>query len=222
LRVWRSRRCGIIAGVAATLALAACGSGARQDAQEPKGRFPVAISTASFPAAQTLSQHTHLVIAVRNAGSKTIPDIAVTICNVTCAFPAPKGEGSTAQAFGQDVEQPYLANPSRPIWVIDSAPGACKYSCAQGGQGSAVTSYTNTWALGPLRAGQTVRFDWALTAVSAGKHTVAWEVAAGLNGRARAIAGDGGKPQGSFAVDIGAKPPQSYVNNNGQIVTTGQ
>jgi hypothetical protein len=183
----------------------------------------VAISAASFPASQTLSEHTHMVIAVRNAGSKAIPDIAVTICNVTCAYPAPKGEGSTAQAFGQDIEQQYLANPSRPIWIIDRAPGACGYSCQGGGAGSAVTAYTNTWALGSLRAGKTVRFDWALTAVSPGRHIIAWEVAAGLNGKAKAIAGDGAKPGGTFVVNVGAKPQQSYVNNNGQIVNgTGQ
>jgi hypothetical protein len=215
---WRTRSCGIIAGVGATLALAACGSGARQDAHEPNGRFKVALSTVSFPASQKLSEHTHLVIAVRNAGDKTIPDVAVTICNVTCTYPAPKGEGTSAQAFAQDLDQQNLANPSRPVWIVDRGPGVCGYSCQNGGQGAGVTAYANTWALGSLRPGKTVRFDWAVTAVSAGKHIVAWQVAAGLNGEAKAILADGSKPHGTFAVEIGSAPQQSYVNNQGRIV----
>ncbi|HEY5189473.1 MAG TPA: hypothetical protein VII87_10595 [Solirubrobacteraceae bacterium] len=218
MRVWRTRSYGIIAGIVACLAIAACGSGARQDAKEPSGKFKVSVNAAAFPSAQTLSEHTHMTIAVRNAGTKTIPDVAVTICNTTCAFPAPKGQGVTAQAFSADLSQQYLANPSRPIWIVDQGPGACRYSCQNGGAGSAVTAYSNTWALGPLRPGKTVRFSWKLTAVSPGRHVVAWQVAAGLNGKARAVLDDGSRPQGSFAVDIGAAPQQSYVNNNGQIV----
>jgi hypothetical protein len=220
LSAWRSRSCGIIAGVLATLAISGCGGGTRQDAKEPRGKFTVALSAASFPASQTLSQHSHLVIAVRNAGSKTIPDVAVTICNVTCAYPAPKGEGTSASAFAADISQPYLASPSRPTWIVDQAPGACGYSCTGGGQGAAVTAYSNTWALGRLKPGQTAKFDWAVTAVSVGKHVVAWQVAAGLNGLAKAVLADGSKPHGSFAVDISSAPQQSYVNSNGQIVTS--
>ncbi len=218
LRAWRTRSCQIIAGVGTTLALAACGSGVRQNAHEPKGRFKVAVSAATFPSSQTLSEHTHLVIAVRNAGNTTIPDVAVTICNVTCAYPAPRGEGTNAQAFSQDLDQRYLANPSRPIWIVDRGPGPCGYSCANGGQGAGVTAYTNTWALRALRPGRTVRFDWAVTAVAPGRHIVAWVVAAGLNGAAKAILADGSEPHGTFEVEIGSKPQRSYVNNNGQIV----
>jgi hypothetical protein len=216
----RTRICGIIAGVGATLALSACGGGQNQAVNEPKGKFPVAVDSATFPASQKLAEHTHLVITVRNAGHKAIPDVAVTICNVTCAYPAPRGEGSSSQAFAADINQSYLANPSRPLWVIDSGPGACGYSCQNGGQGAAVTAYANTWALGRLAPGHTARFDWAVTAVSAGRHVLAWEVAAGLNGKAKAVLSGGrGQPHGTFSVDIGTAPAQTYVNNNGQIVT---
>ena len=86
-----------------------------------------------------------------------------------------------------------------------------------------MTAYSNTWALGPLRPGKTAQFSWKLTAVSPGRHVVAWQVAAGLNGRAKAVLGNGSRPQGTFAVQISAAPQQSYVNNNGQIVVgTGQ
>ena len=213
------RSCRIIAGVGATLALAACGSGARQDVHEPSGKFPIAVNTASFPASQRLAEHTHLVIAVSNSGAKTIPDVAVTICNVTCAYPSPKGEGTSAAAFAANSSQAYLANPSRPTWIVDRGPGPCGYSCRGGGQGAGVTSYSNTWALGPLRPGRTVRFDWAVTAVSPGRHVVAWQVAAGLNGKARAVLANGSAPRGTFTVQVDSAPQQTYVNNNGQIVS---
>jgi hypothetical protein len=215
------RSYGIIAGIGASMAIAACGSGAKQDAKEPSGKFKVDVNAASFPSTQNLSQHTHMTIAVRNAGNKTIPDVAVTICNTTCAFPAPKGEGTSSQAFAANLSQQYLASPSRPIWVVDQGPGACQYSCQAGGSGGAVTAYSNTWALGRLRPGKTARFSWKLTAVSPGKHVVAWQVAAGLNGKAKAILGDGSSPQGTYAVDVSAAPQQSYVNNSGRIVATG-
>jgi hypothetical protein len=178
----------------------------------------VAISTATFPQSQKLAEPTHLVIAVRNSGSKTIAHLAVSICNVTCAYNAPKGEGTSAQAFSQDINQPYLASSSRPIWIVDAAPGPCGYSCQQGGQGAAVTAYSNTWSLGPLHPGQTMRFDWKVTAVQPGKHVVAWEVAAGLNGNAKAVLADGSQPHGTFVVDVSSKPEQAYVNNQGKIV----
>jgi hypothetical protein len=214
------RICGAAAGVGLALAISGCGGGSNQAASEPSGNFAVHVSNASFPSAQRLSQHTHLVISVRNSGKKAIPDVAVTLCNVTCAYPAPKGEGSSSEAFAADISQTGLANPSRPVWVIDRPPGACSYSCQNGGQGAAVTAYSNTWALGRLAPGKTARFDWAVTAVQAGRHVIAWQVAAGLNGKAKAVLSNGSAPHGTFAVKVDTAPAQSYVNNNGQIVNS--
>ena len=59
-----------------------------------------------------------------------------------------------------------------------------------------------------------------MTAVAPGRHVVAWEVAAGLNGKAKAVLQSGGLPHGTFVVTIHNAPSESYVNNNGQIVTT--
>src|SRR5205085_5320049 len=126
---WRKCSCGIMAGLAATLTLAACGGGSRQDVAEPTGSFPVQAS-AAFPASQRLSQHTHLVIKVRNAGTKPIPDIAVTISN-----PAPNGTG--LQPFAQFVKIAGAASHSRPVWIVDHPPdrsaGSCGYTCSRGG-----------------------------------------------------------------------------------------
>jgi hypothetical protein len=222
-----SRSIGPICAVLAALVLTACGSGQRQDTNEPNGKFPVKVTSATFPPSQRLSEHTHLVLAVRNASArKTIPDVAVTICNVTCAYPAPAGEGTSAAAFSENLQMPGLAHPSRPVWVVDQPPGACNFGCAvnspggTGGPGGAVTAYSNTWALGQLAPGRTARFVWALTAVKPGRHVVAWQLAAGLGGKAKAVLADGSPPHGTFTVVIHSAPAQTYVNNRGQIVTT--
>lgn len=211
--------------LAAALVLAACGGGTSEYVNEPSKKFTVEVPTATFPPAQTLSQHSHLVIAVRNAGSTTIPDVAVTICNVTCSYPAPAGEGTSAAPFAIANQTPYEANRSRQVWIVDRSPGTCNTGCGTGpegggSQGGAVTSDANTWALGALKPGATKTFDWKVTAVSAGSHVVAWQVAAGLAGKAKAVLADGSTPHGTFAVTVTGKPAQSYVDNSGNIVTT--
>ena len=165
---------------------------------------------ATFPTFQRLAQHTRMVISVRNTGLKTIPDIAVTITDPPY--------GTAVQAFGRFVSQPGLASHSRPVWIIDRPPGPCTYSCLNGGPGGAVTAYSNTWALGRLAPGQTATFIWGVTAVAAGTHFVRYEVAAGLNRKAKARLSTGAIPTGTFRVRITQQPQQSYVNNNGQIV----
>ncbi len=222
--------------------MGACGAGPRQDASEPTGNFPISAS-ASWPTSQHLSQHTQLVITARNTGSKTIPDVAVTICNVTCSPSASalqNGQGTSVQAFSYKLNQAGLANQSRPAWIVDQAPdlktSPCpgivndysytgpNYSTCSGGPGGAVTAYANTWALGALAPGHTASFKFHLTAVQSGTHVVRWQLAAGLNGKAKAVVAPGGSnaPQGDFTVTVAQAPQQAYVNNNGQVVTTPQ
>jgi hypothetical protein len=191
--------------------LGGCGGGARQDASEPSGNFTVAIPVATFPSSQRLAEHTHMVIAVRNTGDKTIPNIAVTILDQ-------REGGDAARAFGQLIAGSGLASRSRPVWIVDRAPGPCSYSCLSGGPGGAVTAYTNTWALGALKPGAIARFVWGVTAVKAGTHAISYEVAAGLNGKAKAVLATGARPTGTFTVTIHSAPQQSFVNGNGQIV----
>lgn len=203
-----------MAGIGAALALGACGGGSRQDANEPSGNFPVQVVNATWPGAQRLAQHTHLIITVKNAGTKAIPNIAVTITD-------PKW-GTSVQAFGRHVSQVGLASHSRPVWIVDHAPdpgGGCGFSCSQGGPGGAATAYANTWALGRLAPHHTATFNWALTAVAPGTHVVRYRIAAGLNGKAKAQLSGGGIPQGSFTVKVSSKPAQTYVTGSGQIVS---
>jgi hypothetical protein len=177
----------------AALAVAGCGGGTRQDADEPSGTFQVDVVRASFPTKQRLAQPERFVIAVRNSGTKAVPNIAVTV-----------------SSFATRSEQVGLADPQRAVWIIDDGP--------RGGD----TAYTNTWALGRLPPGQTRRFVWRVTAVQAGTHTVKWQVAAGLNGKAKATLSGNEAPAGSFTVDISSKPAQARVDpQTGKVVREG-
>jgi hypothetical protein len=186
-----------------SLAVSGCGGGSAQDANEPTGSFAVEVTRASWQPAQRLAERTHMVITVRNAGTKMIPNLAVTIVDPTLKYP------TSAQAFGQNLsgggEAAGLASTSRPVWIID-------------GPGGAVTAYANTWALGPLQPNQSATFQWTLTATKPGSYVIQYQVAAGLNGKARAVLQSGGRPWGTFHVRVSSQPARSYVNNAGQVV----
>src|SRR5205085_5305625 len=139
-------------------------------------------------------------IIVRNPGPKTIPNVAITITDANY--------NTSAQAFGDRLSQPNLANPSRPVWIVDQGPGAngCQYSCLAGGAGGAVTGYSNTCALGALVPGRTATFTWRVTAVKPGTHVVHYRVAADLNGKAVAQLASGQPPEGTFVVTIRPAP----------------
>lgn len=206
--------------LAGGLALSACGM-QRQDANAPKGNYPVQVTAASFPAAQTLSQHTKMVIAVRNAGNRPIPNLAISVCPGTCSYPAPPGQGTSSAVFDSNVDQDSLNNPSQPVWVVETQPGPCGFSCQSGGGGTYATQNPDTWALGhPLAPGATGTFVWHVVAVRAGHQVVAWQVAADLYSQAHAVRpNDGGPVAGTFAAAVSSKPAQTYVNNNGQVVS---
>jgi hypothetical protein len=153
-----------------------------------------------------------------------IPDLVVTICNTTCTYPAPVGQGTSVAAFAKYMNTPGLATHSRPVWVVEHPPGACQgssgYSCLNGGAGSDTSSDANTWQGGKLQPGATKTFTWTVTAVDWGRYTVAWEVDASLYGKAKAVGPDGALPKGAFTVNIARPPAQAYVNDAGQIVQT--
>jgi hypothetical protein len=211
----------ITASAVLGLGLGGCGGGSNQAASEPSGEFPLDVSAATFPAQQTIAQHTDMVITVRNAGSKPIPDIAVTITDAR--------DGTSAQPFAEVVPLHGAADRSRAVWVVDQppCPAHATDKCTPpvpggvpqtGGAGGAVTAYSNTWAMGRLASGQSRTFTWGVTAVRPGVHVVHYQIAAGLNGRARAVHAGGQPLSGTFVVSIGSKPRQSYVGDAGQIV----
>lgn len=178
-----TRTFALLCALTGSLGLAACGGGERQDADEPSGSFPVEVVDAEFASDQHLAKQEEMVIRVRNTGDEPLPNVAVTV-----------------DSFSRRSEQEGLADPERPIWIVDSGP--------RGG----TTAYTNTWALGSLPAGETREFKWRVTAVKPGTHTVKYRVAAGLDGKAKAVASGGSEPTGEFTVDVSDAPAQARVN----------
>jgi hypothetical protein len=181
------------------LALAGCG-GERQDANEPEGEFTLQVVRASFPAHQTTAQASTMRISVRNTDDRNLPNLAVTI-------ETKPRRGDAPAAFAVASDDPRLADPDRPVWILDRGPA--------GGS----TSYTNTWALGPVLPGQTVNAEWHLTAVRPGDYTVSYRVTPGLNGKA--VAAKGQRPTGSFDVSISDEPVPARVNDKGEVVRGG-
>jgi hypothetical protein len=202
-----------VVAIAVASVVAGCG-GNEQNANEKPGDYPVSVA-GSFPSSQALAEQTSFTVRIRNVGRSAIPDVAVTVLNPRY--------GTAAQAFGTLLKentggQPILATRSRPVWIINRAPGPCGFSCRHRGPGGAATAYSNTWALGRLAPGRTAVFRWRLTAVKPGAYTVEYEVAAGLNGHARAVLANHAPARGHFSVRISAAPPQVTVEQNGQVV----
>lgn len=171
-----------------------CGGGTRQDAGEPSAAFRVRVVDARFPRYQGLADNVPLSITVRNTGTKTIPNVAVTV-----------------DGFNDVSTMPGQADPQRPVWIVNIGPV------------NGVTAYVNTWALGPLAAGRTRTFRWLVTAVKAGTHTLHYRVAAGLNGKARAVTAANQPPEGTLVARVTRRPPLSRVDPvTGKIITVGQ
>lgn len=186
--------------LASAALIAGCGGGgARQDAHEPEGTFPMRIVHASFPAAQSIARPTRMVLAVRNTGTQTIPNVAVTV-----------------NSFEYIEHYPELAANKRPVWVIERGPGAVARPPVQSVEvskpGGSQTVYVNTWAMGPLAPGRIAVFSWLVVPVKPGMHTVHFVFAAGLAGRAQAVQAGGGPVQGQFRVHVAYKPPVTHVN----------
>jgi hypothetical protein len=191
-----------IAALGACAALVAgCASGSRQDAGEPKATFAVQITEASFPARQTVARPVALSLTIRNPGTRTVPNVAVTLDSLYYIS-----------------NYPELAAKKRPIWSIERGPGTVPKrlveSEAVAPPGSGTTAYVETWALGKLAPGATRQFRWILAPVKPGAHTVHYTVAAGLSGNAKARLTTGATPHGSFVAYIAPKPQVRFVNPN--------
>jgi hypothetical protein len=226
------RRIGIgVLGVLLAAGVASCG-GSRQDANEPEGDFPVTIVSADFPSKQKLAQNTNLTLAVENSGDKAIPDLAITIfttsnastgeSTTTTSGTTSTGTASTSEefptaqgSFSVRSEQEGLAIPFRPVWILEE--GFPKYEGETASAG-AEAAQTDTYAFGELNPNQTKRIVWNVTPVQGGTYTVHYRVAAGLQGKAKAVTGDGSVPEGEFVVRIDTTPPQTRVDDSGKVV----
>jgi hypothetical protein len=191
--------------VPAALLWSGCGA-TRQDAHEPSGNYAMEVLTASFPAKQSIARPTSFALQVRNTGSSTVPNVAVTL-----------------DSFYYTEHFPELASSKRPIWVIERGPGPVAKPPVQSQEvsqlGGAQTAYVNTWALGPLAPKGTQTFIWKVVPVKSGVYTVHYRVAAGLAGRASAQLASGGPVQGQLTASIAGLPPRTHVDpRSGRVV----
>lgn len=189
---------------AALAALAGCGGGERQDENEPEGDFKVEVVKASFPSDQKLAKRSELVIVVRNADTKQIPNIAVTMDGLD---------------FRKD--DPELADQRRPQFVVNGK--FKKFGNIEDAQaitpgGVENPTYVNTWALGPLEPGESKEFKWDVTAVVAGPYELNYKVAAGLDGKAKAVDANGETPTGVFSGTVSDEAPQTKIAADGKTV----
>jgi hypothetical protein len=193
--------------VVAGLVLGGCASTKEQNENEPAGNFQVKIVSANFPARQKLAQSSRLVIRVRNDDTRTVPNIAMTV-----------------NGFSKRKKDPQLSDPSRPQFVINGRPqtiGGVPESKEQAPVGCE-TVYVNTWACGRLKPGAQKLFVWNVTAVKGGPYKVSYRVSAGLDGKAKAVAKNGGILSGSFAGVVSVAAPAVRVSDkDGKTVIRG-
>jgi hypothetical protein len=184
LRRVTANLCACAAATAATGLLGACGGGdERRDADAPEGTYRVAVERRSFPTEQRLAKQATLVLAVRNTGDETIPDLAVTV-----------------RGFSDRAGGPRDADLGRDLWIVDEGPGA------------AATAFEDTWTAGRLAPGRSATLRWRVTPVVAGTHTVRYEVAPALTGAGRAQVAGGGRPSGALRVRVTGRPAQARVD----------
>ena len=229
----RVRRAGALAVALTLLAgvLTACGGGSnkRQDEDEKAGEYKVEIVRATFPAAQKLAKRSVMEIQVRNAGEDTIPNINVSVDDFYYREDLRPGDEETG-----------LADPERPIFVIDTLPtrpGGPRRDTERLDPLERSSAYVDTYPLGELKEDATATFRWEVTAVKAGPFCIAWKVAAGLDGKAEAIVQpeqpekrcrnnqivDGEtteEPTGAFAGVISDEAPDARIADDGETVVT--
>jgi hypothetical protein len=200
-----------------SIAVSACGNDKpRQDANEPEGNFPLAVSAAKFPTDQRLAQTSDLRLEIENSGDKQVPNLAVTIWTGD-----DKGGGGS---FDIASDQPGLADPNRPVWILESGYPKLATSSDESATdldaaptSGADVAETDTFAFGPLDAGDSRDIVWRVTPVQPGTYTLHYELAAGLTGKAKAVGEDGSPVEGEFAVTITDKPARATVDSSGQV-----
>jgi hypothetical protein len=197
-----------VCGVMVAALASGCGE-TQRNAHEVARAYPVEVLAARFPAKQAMAHDTRLTLIVRNAGVRVIPNVAVTLTS-----------------FYYTSDYPKLSSRKRPVWVVNTGPGAVatnppiqteEINPAGGGE----TAFVNTWALGALAPHASRAFVWHVTPVKAGIHTVHYTVAAGVDGKARARLASGGLATGSLTAQIAPVPPATHVNPETGAIAPG-
>jgi hypothetical protein len=204
------------------LLVAGCGAQPSQDEDEPEGEFPVRVEEVSFPKKQKLAKDSRLTIEVRNVGDETISDISVTLDGFSKKLEDPYDPGEV---------DPNVADPSRPVFVVDQSPVEFLRSRVPVDQSlvdrevnppyGRETAYVNTYSLGELAPKDTALFRWDVSAVEAGPYKLEYTVNVGLDGVAEAVS-EGGEPlEGDISGVISDRSPAARVlSSDGETIVT--
>ena len=93
------------------------------------------------------------------------------------------------------------------MWVLENnypkllAAGASPDGLHKAPSAGADAAQTDTFQFGSLAPGESKDIIWRVTPVMAGTYTVHYEVAAGLEGKAKAVTPTAGPVKGEFTVD---------------------
>jgi hypothetical protein len=195
-------------GACAVLLISGCGGGKEQTAGEPAHTYTIEVQDLTFKPEQAVSRPATMRIEVRNADSKAIPNIGVTV-----------------DSFYYTEKYPELASDKRPVWVVEQGPGTPPQSPAQSQAisppGGGQTAYVNTWALGRLAPGASKVFEWKVIPVKSGTHRVHLEIVAGLGGKTKAALANGTPLRATFEAHIAPAPPSRHVNPSTGRVEAG-
>ena len=199
----------VLCGCTALLA-SGCGGGSHSSSAQAQAEGPhtykIEVLDLTFKPAQRVGVPATMRIEVSNADTQTIPDIAVTL-----------------DAFYYTKTYPQLAREKRPVWVVEQGPGDPPKPPAESRvvnePGGGQTGYVNTWALGALAPQHKRIFEWTVIPVKAGVHHVSVEIAAGLDGQAKATLPNGGALTARFRSEIAPASHAEHVNpSTGKLI----
>ena len=114
-------------------------------------------------------------------------------------------------------EQAGPRDPNRPVWILEQdypkllEPSDDRARARRGARPPAPRPRRPTPSpSAPLAPGESIDAVWRVTPVQGGTYTVHYEVAAGLDGKAKAVTADGSPVEGEFVVTISTKPPEAH------------
>jgi hypothetical protein len=195
--------------VASSALISACGGSGEAGDQFPDeaaGEYPVEVVGTEFKRRQFVGRTYALRIAVRNTGDETVPALVATI-----DLP---GRDSTL-AFATRDPQPGLAQPQRPVWVMEAG-----YPKLAGtiGRGGAATANRRTFNFRELPPGETAVMVWRVTALEPGLYRLVYEIDAGLGLDTSAVDSEGEIPAGALPVRVTDRAVPTKVNRKGNVV----
>ena len=119
----------------------------------PSGDFPVAVNAGQVRHPTSGSAQTSdLQLEIENIGDEPIPDLAVTIYT--------GDESRPSGSFSVRSDQPGLADPNRPVWILENGfpklaePGEDVAELDAAASAGAEAAQTDTFSFGPLDAGR--------------------------------------------------------------------